>query len=139
MKTILLFTFLGCSISLSAQQIVGTWQLTEDKTCLQSSFEKSETEKELESAMGSSKNAVAKLICFDKKGTGEEGIFSQGSKKGTHNNPFQYTVVENELQFKDKKSGIITQRFLIDELTETTLKMHNAMKACETKNFTRIK
>ena len=139
MKTILLFTFLGCSISLSAQQIVGTWQLTEDKTCFQSSFEKSETEKELESAMGSSKNAVAKLIRFDKKGTGEEGIFSQGSKKGTNKNPFQYTVVREELQFKDKKSGIITQRFVIDELTETTLKIHNAMKECETKNFTRIK
>jgi hypothetical protein len=139
MKTILFSMLLVGSISLSAQQIVGIWQQTEDKTCFQSSFEKSETEKELEPSMGSSKNAVAKIIRFDKKGMGEEGIFSQGSKKSTGNNPFQYTVVGNELQFKDKKSGIITQRFIIDVLSETTLKIHNTMKDCETKNFTRIK
>jgi hypothetical protein len=139
MKTIVLILLLCCTISVPAQVILGTWQLTEDKTCFQSPFEKSDTEKELESSMGNSKNAVAKIIRFDKKGTGEEGIFSKGKKKGTDNNPFQYTIVGNELQFKDKKSGIITQRFVIDELTETTLKIHNTMKDCETKNFTRIK
>lgn len=127
------------SIQLQAQSVVGTWQLVEEQTCLQVQFEKSETEKELEQSMGSSKNAVAKLIRFDKKETGEEGIFSQGNKKGTGMSSFRYNVKGNELRFLDKKSGIISQRFVIDELTESTLKIHNAMKDCEVRFFSRVK
>ncbi len=136
----LLFVLMAViSFHLQAQSVIGTWQLVEEQTCLQVQFEKSETEKELEQSMGSSKNAVAKLIRFEKKGTGEEGIFSQGNKKGTGMNSFRYNVKGNELRFLDKKSGIITQRFVIDELTESSLKIHNAMKDCEVKVFSRIK
>jgi translation initiation factor 6 (eIF-6) len=139
MKKLLFVLMAVVSIQLQAQSVVGTWQLVEEQTCLQVQFEKSETEKELEQSMGSSKNAVAKLIRFEKKGTGEEGIFSQGNKKGTRMNSFRYNVKGNELRFLDKKSGIITQRFVIDELTESTLKIHNAMKDCEVRFFSRVK
>jgi len=139
MKKLLFVLMAVVSIQLQAQSVVGTWQLVEEQTCLQVQFEKSETEKELEQSMGSSKNAVAKLIRFEKKGTGEEGIFSQGNKKGTGMNSFRYNVRGNELRFLDKKSGIITQRFVIDELTESTLKIHNAMKDCEVRILSRVK
>lgn len=139
MKKLLFMLMAINSFHLQAQSVVGTWQLVEEQTCLQVQFEKSETEKELEQSMGSSKNAVAKLIRFDKKETGEEGIFSQGNKKGTGMNSFRYNVKGNELRFLDKKSGIITQRFMIDELTESTLKIHNAMKDCEVRFFSRVK
>jgi hypothetical protein len=139
MKKLLFVLMAVISLQLQAQSVVGTWQLVEEQTCLQVQFEKSETEKELEQSMGSSKNAVAKLIRFEKKGTGEEGIFSQGNKKGTGMNSFRYNVKGNELRFLDKKSGIITQRFVIDELTESTLKIHNAMKDCEVRILSRVK
>jgi hypothetical protein len=139
MKKLLFVLMAVISLQLQAQSVVGTWQLVEEQTCLQVQFEKSETEKELEQSMGSSKNAVAKLIRFEKKGTGEEGIFSQGNKKGTGMNSFRYNVIGNELRFLDKKSGIITQRFVIDESTESTLKIHNAMKDCEVRFFSRVK
>jgi hypothetical protein len=139
MKNLLAILFLGISWAGYSQGIIGTWQLTEDKTCFTSQFEKSDTEKELEQSMGSTKNAVAKLISFDKKGFGEEGIFSQGFKKGTGMNAFKYDVKGSELQFIDKKSGIITQRFVIDEVSESTLKIHNAKKDCEVKIFSRVK
>jgi hypothetical protein len=139
MKKLLFVLMAVISLQLQAQSVVGTWQLVEEQTCLQVQFEKSETEKELEQSMGSSKNAVAKLIRFEKKGMGEEGIFSQGNKKGTGMNSFRYNVKGNELRFLDKKSGIITQRFVIDELTESTLKIHNAMKDCEVRFFSRVK
>jgi len=139
MKKLLFVLMAVISLQLQAQSVVGTWQLVEEQTCLQVQFEKSETEKELEQSMGSSKNAVAKLIRFEKKGTGEEGIFSQGNKKGTGMNSFRYNVRGNELRFLDKKSGIITQRFVIDELTESTLKIHNAMKDCEVRILSRVK
>jgi hypothetical protein len=139
MKNVTLILLVCFSWSAKAQGIIGTWQLTEDKTCFTNQFEKSDTEKELEPSMGSTKNAVAKLIRFDKKGTGEEGIFSQGHKKGAGMQSFKYDIKDNELQFIDKKSGIITQRFIIDEVSESTLKIHNAKKDCEIKIFSRVK
>lgn len=122
------------------QGLIGTWQLTEEKTCFTTSFEKSDTEKELEQSMGKgSQTAVAKIIKFDKKGNGEEGIFSKGRKKGAGLTSFRYSVKDKELQLLDAKSGIITQRFIIDEVTESTLKIHDAVKDCEVKVFSRIK
>ncbi len=52
---------------------------------------------------------------------------------------FQYKQVGQELAFTDKKSGLITKRFVIDELTETSLKIHDAVKDCETKAFVKVK
>ena len=125
----------------NAQTIIGTWQLTEDKTCFQtqSQFEKSDTEKELEGSMGASRNAVAKIIKFDAKGGGEEGIFTAGKKKGSSMNSFKWKIDGQELQFLDKKSGMITQRFILDELGASTLRIHNAMKDCEVKVFSKVK
>jgi hypothetical protein len=123
-----------------AQSLEGTWQLSSSKTCFQTDMKESDTEKELEGMMGSnSKSAVAKMIVFKKDGTGEEGIFSAGKKKGSSMNPFHYKVSGQELLFTDKKSGIITQRFAIEELTETSLKIHDAMKECEAKTFVKVK
>ena len=127
--------------TVNAQTIVGTWQLTEEKTCFQaqSQFEKSDTEKELEESMGASRNAVAKIIKFYAKGGGEEGIFSAGKKKGSSMTSFKWKIDGQELHFVDKKSGMLTQRFIVDELSSSTLRIHNAMKDCETKVFSKVK
>ena len=117
-------------VTANAQTIVGTWQQTEEKTCFQSQFEKSDTEKELEGGLGGTRNSVAKLIKFDAKGGGEEGIFSVGKKKGSGLTAFKWKIDGQELQFIDKKSGMITQRFILDELNASTLRIHNAMKDC---------
>jgi len=123
-----------------SQSLEGTWQLTDNKTCFQAEMKESETEKELEPMMGgNSKSSVAKLIIFKKDGSGQEGIFSTGKKKGSNMNSFQYKLSGQELLFTDKKSGMITQRFAIDELTETSLKIHDAVKECETKAFVKVK
>ncbi len=140
MKTILSFVFALISCSAFSQSIQGTWQLTDSKTCFQTNMQESDTEKELTSMMGSnSTSTVAKLIIFKKDGSGQEGIFSVGKKKGSEMNSFQYKFSGQELNFTDKKSGMITRRFVIDELTETSLKIHDAVKDCETKTFARVK
>jgi len=123
-----------------AQSLVGTWQVTEEKTCFQPEFKESETEKELTKSMGgAAKTGVARVIQFNKNGTGEEGIFAAGSKKGSGKTTFKYRYVDSTLQLLDKKSHIMTQHIIVDELTATTLRIHLASKACETKTFTRIK
>ncbi len=123
-----------------SQSMIGTWQQVENKTCFESQLPKSETEKELEPQMGaSSKSSVAKLIRFDAKGRGEEGIFTAGKKKGSGTSAFRYQLNGQELQLLDKKSGIITQRFIIDELTESSLTIHDAVKECEVRVFSKVK
>ena len=139
MKYIFILLLISRVLTANAQTIVGTWQLTEEKTCFLSQFEKTDTEKELENGMGSSKNAVAKLIKFDAKGGGEEGIFSAGKKKGSGMNSFKWKIDGQELHFIDKKSGMITQRFILDELGASTLRIHDAMRDCEIKVFTKVK
>lgn len=141
------FIILGLVFSAAtshAQSIVGTWQLTDEKTCFQSSLEetmqKTDTEKELESQMGtSSASGVARLIRFDAKGKGEEGVFKKGKKKGSSMEPFRYQIQGSELQFLDKKSGMITERYVIEELTSSTLRFHDAKKDCELKAFRKVK
>jgi hypothetical protein len=131
------FAFAVWHLSLG-QSLVGSWQLIEEKTCFQSTMKESDTELELKDGMGASRQAVARMITFSEKGKGEEGIFSQGKKKGSDMNKFNYRVTGQELQFLDKKSGMATQRFIIDELSATTLRFHNALKDCEVKTFTRV-
>ena len=138
MKAILLFFFVAGASLANGQAIVGKWQLTEDKPCVESTFEKSETELELESAMSGSRTSVAKIIIFKKDGTGEEGVFSVGRKKGSGMNSFKYKIEGTQLLLLDKKSGMITQRFILDELSSGTLKIRNALRDCESKVFIKI-
>src|SRR3954467_3093122 len=88
-----------------AQNIVGTWQLTDEKTCFESEMEnvkKSDTEKELEKSMGGNgQQSVARVIKFDRKGGGEDGIFSTGKKKAADMATFKYKINGNELDLLD--------------------------------------
>lgn len=122
-----------------AQSIVGTWQVVEEKTCFESQIAESETEKELKKDMYSTKNAVARVIVFKKNGSGEEGIFSAGKKKGEDKTEFKYRYSGSDLQLLDRKSGLMTQQLVVDELTATTLRFHLSSKDCETKTLSRIK
>ena len=140
MKKLVLILLIGCAGTAFSQSIVGRWQLSEQKTCFQAEFKESETEKELTPSMGAtSSTSVGKIMKFDDDGSGEEGIYSAGKKKGTSKSSFHYAVNDNELSILDKKSGLVTKLWVIDELTDTALKVHDAAKDCETKTFIRIK
>ncbi len=121
------------------QSVVGTWQLTEEKPCIEQQFEESETEKELLPSFGSSTHSVAKVITFDSKGRGEESIFSAGKRKGSDKESFRYQVQGGELQFLDKKSGMVTERFVLDELTTAAMRFHRVGRDCEVRSFIKVK
>ena len=143
MKKLVCLTLIATAIGANAQTIVGKWQLSEQKTCFQAEraeMKESDTEKELSSAMSSSSaTAVARIMELKDDGKGEEGIFSAGKKKASSKTAFRYQVSDEEFYILDKKSGVITQRWIIDELTETSLKMHDAAKECEIKTYIKAK
>lgn len=138
MRYFLITLFILSVISTSGQSIVGTWQLTDEKPCIEQRMELSETEKELLPNFGSSSSAVAKMIRFDPKGKGEEGIFGAGRKKGTDKESFRYQLSGDELHFLDKKSGVIKERFVIDELTSIKLRFYRVGRECEMRTFSRV-
>lgn len=138
MRYLISILLLFCLISGFGQSIVGTWQLTEEKPCIEQQMELSETEKELLPAFGSSSSEVARLITFNPKGKGVEGIFSSGRKKGAEKESFEYRLSGNELHFLDKKSGIIKERFVIDELTSIRLRFYRVGRECESRTFSRV-
>ena len=147
MKTLILITLVTVSIATSApvgtahaQSIVGKWQLSEQKTCFQAEMKESETEKELAGSMGgSSATGAARVMTLDAKGNGEDGVMSVGKKKASSKETFKYQVTGSEFQVLDKKSGLVVERWVIDELTDTSLKMHDAAKDCETKAYMKVK
>lgn len=139
MKYIVVFPFLLVGYFGQTQSLVGSWQLVDEKTCFERQMEESDTEKELRKDMGSTRNAVARIIRFDKNGSGEEGIFTTGKKKGSGMTSFKYRVNGRSIQLLDKKSGIMTQEMIIDNISSTALHIHLATKDCETKTFSRIK
>lgn len=140
MKTLSTLVFV-CAASIAfGQSIVGRWQLSEQKTCFQAEMKESDTEKELTGAMSaSSATGVARVMTLDEKGRGEEGVMSVGKKKATSKETFTYQVSGSEFQVLDKKSGLVTRRWIIDELSDTSLKMHDAASDCESKTYTKVK
>ena len=139
MRYLTAILFVGMATVAPGQTIVGTWQLTEEKPCLEQQMELTDTEKELLPGFGPSGNAVARTIRFGPKGKGEEGIFEAGKKKGTDKAPFRYQLSGGELQFLDKKSGIIKERFVVDELTPVKLRFHRVGRDCGMRTFSKIK
>jgi hypothetical protein len=91
--------------------------------------------------MGSSSaTSVAQVMTLDAKGGGgDEMIMLAGKKKAATKNSFKYRVSGQELQFLDKRSGLVTERWVIEELTDTSLKVHDAARDCETKTYLKIK
>ncbi len=140
MKWIIITALTLAGVVSKGQSLVGTWQLTNEASCLQTDSPLSDTEKELLPMMGgSSDSRVARIIRFDAKGRGEESIFMAGRKKGADRMPFRYRVDDRQLQLLDTKSGMMTRGLVIDSLTQSVLIFHDARKECEKKTFSRIR
>ncbi|MBX7124634.1 MAG: lipocalin family protein, partial [Cyclobacteriaceae bacterium] len=135
-----LATFLFMAVTGWTQSISGTWQLTDEQSCLQTDMEESDTERELRGKMSSNGfSTVAKMLKLKSDGTGEEGVYSAGKKKGSGVRQFRYRVNGNELQYVDKKSGMITERYTIVEMTEGSLKLQPAGRDCGLRTFSRAR
>ncbi len=138
----LAFCWLTASAGVAQSPLLtGTWQISSEKTCFQEQVgvAESDTEKELLQNFGASREGVARIIRFQENGTGEEAIFAVGKRRGEKMRAFRYRLNGNELLLLDKKSGMMTQKLIIEELSAGVLRFHLEAKDCEVKELTRVK
>lgn len=145
MRTFLFATLTALLISTcgftQSGSLTGTWQIAEEKTCFleQVQSEESDTEKELLQGFGQTRTSVARIIRFKSNGTGEESIFNTGRRRGEKLREFKYSLTGDQLLLLDKKSGLMTQKLIVEELSAGTLRFHIDGKECEIKSFTKIR
>jgi len=122
------------------QTLPGTWQVVKQSNCIGNEFgEPSETEEALLESMSSLSGYTPKTFLFNADGSGEENWRSRGKKKSASKEKFLYRYTDEALYLLDKKSRLITDTFLVEELTATSLKMFNKDRSCERLELVRVK
>lgn len=134
--TVMMVFLMTCTF---AQKISGTWQVVKESNCLGEEFsDPSETEEELLESMSSLATGTPKTIQFNLDGSGQENWRTQGRKKPNSKEKFLYRFTNETVYFLDKRSRLISNTFIIEELTSTTLVMFNKDRSCERLELTRI-
>ena len=122
-----------------AQGIVGTWQIMKQSNCMSDEMDElSDTEEELLEAMSSKSDHTPMTLKFNADGTGEENWKVVGRKKSAGREKFLYRRDDTLLYFLDKKSRLITDTFIVEELTPSTLVIFNKVRNCERAELIRI-
>lgn len=126
-------------ISAFGQSLTGTWQVVKSGNCMGDEFsDTTETEDELLESMASKSTTTPKTIRFNADNSGEENWRTIGKRKASSREKFLYRYSDGSIYFLDKKSRIITDTFIVEELTYSTLIMFNKSRSCERLELTRI-
>jgi hypothetical protein len=139
MKSVMVFAFwLQFGLSYS-QPIVGTWQVAKQSNCMSDELgDPSDTEKEMLEAMSSKAGYTPMTIRFNADGSGEENWKVLGRKKSASREKFLYRHDDIFLYFLDRRSRIITDTFIVEELTPSTLVIFNKARNCERSELIRV-
>ena len=145
MKLIKIFLVLGfivsTSFSVSSQipNIVGTWQLVKQSSCLEeaSSLQK-DSLGNLRDEMHGRSGVTAQIVSFKENMSGEESTRILNNKKSANPKKFLYKFNGEMLLILDKKSQTISDSYLVDRFTSDSLIVSNASMPCETKVFMKI-
>lgn len=140
MKWLMVFLLMLGAYVPFAQSLTGTWQVVKESNCLGEEFgEPSETEAELLESMSSLGTKTPKTIQFNADGTGEENWRTRKKKKPASREKFLYRHSDEMIYLLDKKSRLITDAFIVEELTSASLIMFNKDRNCERLELVRVK
>jgi hypothetical protein len=132
--------FLAISTSLSAQTIVGRWQVVKQTNCLEANM--SATSDSTQMLLDDMKNMGSpgpQVVTFKEKMAGEESTRILTKRRPSNNKSFLYRFDGESLMILDKKSQTITESFLVEKFSSDSLIVANASRPCETKVFVRVK
>jgi len=140
MKKVLVGLMIMMISSTFAQTLTGTWQVIKESNCMGDEFNNnpSEAEEELLKSMSFMSGGTPKTIQFNADGSGEENWRKKGKKKPSSKEKFLYRISDGIIYFLDKKSRLITNTYIIEQLTESQLLMFNKERSCERVELSRI-
>lgn len=140
MKTMLcMWLICSCGSALSAQTIIGNWQLAKQSNCLEESLTTSDSTQYLVDNMKSISSATPQIVAFKEKQAGVETTRILNRRKGANSKNFLYRFDGELLMILDKKSRTITATYIVDKFSADSLIVSNASRPCEIKIFLRIK
>lgn len=121
------------------QSLVGTWQLVEHTTCLESEMgEEDEATNDLLEDIRTRGSGTPSVIRFKDDNSGDESIRLLDTRKSSKRNNFLYRYSEGKLYLLDKKSRLLVGSYDVDQLSADSLVFSEAARACETRIFVRI-
>jgi hypothetical protein len=136
---LVLVLLLVCGIS-NAQGIVGRWQLVKESTCIENELDaNSAEEQELISEMKSLSGAAPQTLEFKDNNSAVESTKIINRRKSYNSNALLYKYTGDALHILDKKSRIIIESFVVEQLSADSLIISNSSRACETRIFVKIK
>jgi hypothetical protein len=126
-------------VAAPAQRLTGTWQVVKESNCLGIEMvEPEETEQELLESMSTLSGSTPKTFRFNDDGTGEENWRTRGKRKASSKEKFMYRFTEGAVYFLDKKTRLITDTFLVETFTASSLIMFNKDRTCERVELARV-
>jgi hypothetical protein len=133
-------TFFSFTFSVSAQSIIGRWQLVKQSDCMESNITAAnDSEQRLVDDMKSMSVPTPQIVTFKEKLTGEESTRILNKKKTANSKSFLYKFNGESLMILDKKSHTITDNYLVDKFSTDSLIISNVSRPCETKIFLKLK
>lgn len=141
MKTLLTLTILlHATCLVSAQSILGEWQLMKETNCVEDKLSASDTSSdELVNDMKSMSSATPVVVKFKEKMAGEESMRILTKRRSTNNKNFLYRFDGEMLVILDKRSRTITDSFIVDKFDADSLILSNVSRPCEMRVFRRMK
>lgn len=131
---------LSISTALSAQSIVGRWQLVKQTNCIEENVTADNADTQaLVDEMKSMSSATPQVVTFKEKMSGEESTRILTKRKASNTKNFLYKFDGESLMILDKKTQTITDNFLVDKFSSDSLIVSAASRPCETKVFLRVK
>jgi hypothetical protein len=135
--TIILLAF---SSLLSAQTIVGKWQLVKQTNCLEGNMTaNSDSTQMLIDEMKSMGSASPQVVTFKEKMVGEESTRILTKRRAANNKTFLYRFDGESLMILDKKSQTLTDSFQVEKFSSDSLIVSSSSRPCDTKIFLRIR
>ncbi len=155
-RILLLISFMLSVHSLAAQppDLVGTWQLIRQISCLEEtttaqpeSVESLRSEsvrsesvrnESLRNEMQSRSSASQQVVSFKSNSSGEESTRILNSSRVANAKKFLYKFNGEMLLILDKKSQTISASYVVDKFTSDSLILSNASRPCEVRILAKI-
>lgn len=135
----MLMLLLVCSVGY-AQEIIGKWQLVKESTCTEDELDaNSADEEEIVREMKTMSGATPQTIEFKENNSAVESTKIIDRRKSYNSNAMAYKFTGEALHILDKKSRMIIDSFIVEQLSADSLIISNSERACETRVFVKIK